>query len=245
MGELQLLPDIGDPWAVDVTRELAATLMGSARGADVVIGCDFQKHPGCVGDVGRLFRTRDGRIVLYLDRVVSCEGQEDAFSQALVDAGYTGNGYRPDGSTGPIALLIGDATGDRQNAAHHNWKPPSYHAMKANGWVIRPPMPHHRTGVPWNPDVFASIDQMFVLFQRREILLSPQCKIATPGFPSAVDSFRNALKSYNGKLRRGDVFQHACDGVRYLAWRFLPRHKAPDQRTAPSLSVFDAVKQKG
>jgi len=221
-----LKPDIGPALYEDITREVTAPDMGSARGADVVIGCDFQKHPGCVGGVSRILRrVADGALILYVERVVSTGGQEDAFSQALIDAGYTGNGYRSDGSQGPIALLIGDATSDRQSADHSK-KPPSFHAMKHNGWVIKPPMLHHKTRIPWNPGVINSLDQVFVMFERRQIVLGPDCRKPSDGFPSLVDSLRNAQKSYSGKLRKSDVFQHAPDGaIRYPAWKFLPRHK--------------------
>jgi hypothetical protein len=234
-GCVGLPPDLG--W-VDATRELTANDMGSPRGADVVIGCDFQKHPGCVGDVGRIYRRLDGRLVLFIECVVGVPGLEDAFSQALIDAGYTANGWREDGTPGPIALLIGDGTSDRQNAEHNARKgPPSFHAMRNNGWVIKGPMLHHKHRIPWNPSVPESLDQMFTVFERREILLGPRCREPSPGFPSLVDSLRNAQKNSFGKLRRGEVFQHACDGVRYLAWKYLPRHKP-----APGSQQLDTAK---
>lgn len=230
-------PDLG--WS-DVTRELTASLMGGG-GADVVIGCDFQKHPGCVGVVAKLYRTADRRLVLFAERVIGVPGQEDTFSQALIDAGYTGNGYRGDGSTGPRALLIGDATGDRQNSEHKRWLPPSYRALEAHGWVIKPPMYHHKNRTPWNPAVLESIDQMFVAFERREILLGPRCReVVTDFSPSLVDCLRNAQKNSFGKLRRGEVFQHPPDGLRYLAWLFLPK---PQPKANPmDRSIYEAMK---
>jgi hypothetical protein len=59
-------------------------------------------------------------------------------------------------------------------------------------------------------------------------LLSPECKQSPAhGFPSLVDSFRNAKKYGSGKLKEDGNFQHGPDGVRYLAWRFLPRPQPP------------------
>lgn len=230
-------PELG--WQ-NVTREATASMMGGA-GADVVIGCDFQKHPGCAGVVAQLYRTADRRLVLYVERVIGVPGQEDSFSQALVDAGYTTNGYRGDGSTGPKALLIGDATGDRQNSEHKRWLPPSYRALEAHGWVIKPPMYHHKTRTPWNPAVLESIDQMFVVFERREILLGPRCREVVPEFgPSLVDCLRNAQKNSFGKLKKGEVFQHAPDCLRYLAWAFLPK---PQPKVAPmDRTTYEAMK---
>jgi len=224
VGELLLHPDIG-PAPVDITRELTAPFMGSARGADVVIGLDFQGHPGCVGAPMRFYRMPGGELVAYVERIVSVKGQEDAMSQALFQAGYTTNGFRPDGSPGPIALLVGDATGDRQ-AADHGHRPPSFHAMKANGWVIIAPDRHHRTGNPWWAPVLESLNQMFVLFERRHIVLSPECRKPSEAVRSLVDCLRNAMKNeLTGKLRKGDPFGHPPDAVRYPIWRFMPRPK--------------------
>lgn len=235
VGDLLYAPDIGAPAAVDMTREMTAAIMGSARGADVVIGCDFQVHPGCVATVARILRIGD-RLVLFIEKVISVKGQEDALSQALATAGYTGNGHRRDGTQGPIALLVGDATGDRQSADHRG-RPPSFWAMEANGWRIVAPDTHHRTGTPWYPPVLESIDQCFTLFEARQIVLAPECRKPSEVLPSLVECFRNALKNeFTGKLKKGEVFQHAPDCVRYLAWLFLPHYKAApvDQRLDPN-----------
>jgi len=240
VGELLWKPDIG-PAPVDVTRELTAPFMGSARGADVVIGCDFQGHPGCVGVVIRFFRLADGSITAYVDRVISVPGQEEALSQALVTAGYTTNGFHPSGAKGPIALLVGDATG-RTQSADHGHRPPSFWAMEQQGWVITAPDRHHSTGNPWWAPVLESLAQMYVLFERRQVVLGPECRKPSEALSSLVDCLRNAMKSeYTGKLRKGDPFGHAPDALRYPMWLLMDKPKAtpPDQRL--DATTFNAL----
>jgi len=235
--------DIGPPQWVDVTREITAAAMGSPRGADYVIGCDFQVHPGCCATPAKFYR-RGGELVLHIERVISVRGQEDALSQALIDAGFTSNGFRNDGTQGPIALLVGDATGDRQSADHRG-RPPSFWAMQANGWRIIAPAIHHKKGTPWWPPVLESLDQCFTLFERRQIVVGLECKKPSEALPSLVESFRNALRNeWSGKLKKGEVFQHAPDCVRYLAWWGLPRPKATPISTTPDLSIFAATKRR-
>lgn len=230
VGELLLRPDIG-PALVDVTRELTAPFMGSARGADVVIGCDFQGHPGCVAAPMRFYRLPSGDLLAHVERIISVRGQEDALSQALFTAGYTYNGWRSNGTQGPIALLVGDATGDRQSA-DHKYRPSSFWAMSNDHWTIIAPDVHHATGNPWWAPVLESLAQMYALFERRLVVLSSECRRPSEALPSAVDCFRNALKNeFTGKLRKGDPFGHAPDAVRYPIWRFMPRHK--EEQAAP------------
>lgn len=227
VGELLWKPDIG-PAPKNVTRELTAPFMGSARGADVVIGCDFQGHPGCVAAPMTFWRLADGTLVAYVERIISVPGQEDALSQALYAAGYTGNGWRRDGTQGPIALLVGDGTGDRQSADHSD-RPSSFWAMQNNGWTIIAPDVHHRTGNPWWAPVLESLDQMHALFERRQVVLGPECRKPSEAMPSLVECLRNVLKNeWTGKLRKGDKFGHPPDAVRYPIWRLMPRHKADE-----------------
>jgi hypothetical protein len=142
-----------------------------------------------------------------------------------------------------MVLLVGDATGARQNAEHRFARPPSFNALRADGWLIVPPSYHWKHKTPWNPDVRASLAQMYERFERRAILLSPACKESPQqGFPSLVDSFRNAKKYESGKLREEGNFQHGPDGVRYLAWKFLPRPQPPKADPSFDGSSFDALR---
>jgi hypothetical protein len=150
-------PDLG--W-IDITRDATAKDYGGGIGADYVCGVDFQRRPGIVGELCKLYRRPDGVLVLWVARQLAVKGVEHEFSQALVDSGFSTNGYLPDGRRAPVVLLIGDATGARQNAEHKFQRPPSFHALKADGWVIVPPSYHWKHRTPWNPDVRASVSQM-------------------------------------------------------------------------------------
>jgi hypothetical protein len=231
-------------WA-NITAQETSREFGGDVGADDVVGTDFQKTPGVIGNVARLYRTPGGGKpcklcdppeakvsggckILYIDHQVAAQGVEMGFSQALVDAGFTGNGWTLDGRKGRKVLLIGDGTGDRQNSSHNRrLGPPSFHAMRADGWKIVPPMYHWKHGIPWNPDVHASLNQMHDLFALRHVLLGPKCRLGVNGFPSLVESCRNAKRTEKGKLLDEQNLQHGPDGVRYLGWKFLPRPKPP------------------
>jgi hypothetical protein len=84
-------------------------------------------------------------------------------------------------------------------------------------------MKHWKRGTPWNPLVKDSRAQMHALFEAKQILLSPKCSEPSDGFPSLVESFRRAKIGPRGGLLEKGQFQHGPDGVRYLAWKFLPR----------------------
>jgi hypothetical protein len=213
---------IGDPpqvgW-VDVTRDLTGVFTGSDFGFDFVCGLDFQREPGVIGSIAKIYRAEDGRLVLCIIDTIGVRGVESDFSQALHAAGY-----RPaPGMDGPTVLLIGDGTGARQNAEHRKGHPTSFIAMRADGWKIAGPMKHWKHGIPWNPLVKDSRAQMHALFEAKQVLFSPRCKEASEGFPSLVESFRSAKVGPKGGLVERGHYQHGPDGVRYLCWAFLPR----------------------
>jgi hypothetical protein len=92
-------------------------------------------------------------------------------------------------------LLIGDATGARQDAEHKWSEPTSYKVFKADGWLIQPPMYHFRHNTPWNPLVRDSRAQLHLLFERNRILISEKCREPCEGFSSLVESLRRAKAS--------------------------------------------------
>lgn len=244
-------PDIG--WQ-NVTRQITAEAMGGQIGAERAVGVDFQKRPGVVGNVAQFYRTppppkpctlcgAGGCLILHIERQVAVRGVEPEFSQALIDAGYSTNGYLPSGERAPSVLLIGDATGARQNAEHRFQKVPSFLAMKNDGWIIQPPAFHWKHRTPWNPDVLESLVQMFELLRLRHIVISPRCRTSPAiGFASLVESLKNAPKwEHSGKLKDEGGYQHGPDGVRYLAWRFLPRPKPQRVDVTFDASVLGVV----
>jgi hypothetical protein len=232
---------VGDPPSIgwrDVTRDVTAAELESGFGYDWVCGVDFQKHPGVTGQIGKLYRDERGKLVLYIARTLAVRGVEADFSQALYAAQYT----TTPGAGGNTVMLIGDATGARQNAEHKWERSPSFTALKADGWMILPPMVHWRTGVEWNPVVGDSRNQMHFLFERHQILISPACKVPQEGFPSLVDSLRRAPVGPKGGLVDRGGFQHNPDGVRYLAWRFMPRPKPVAPQGGLDMDSYNALR---
>jgi hypothetical protein len=258
--------NVGDPpqlgWR-DITGDLTAKAMGGQIGAERVVLVDFQKRPGIVGEVVRYYQAppaawcplcdergkpAQGCRIMHVERQVAVRGVEPEFSQALIDAGYSTNGFLPDGQRAPSVLLIGDATGARQNAEHRKQQAPSFLAMKADGWIIVPPSYHWKRRTPWNPDVLESLAQMYEVLRLRHLIVSPACKQSPAiGIPSLVESLKNAPRwEHSGKLKDEGGYQHGPDGLRYGAWWGLPRPKPQTQElTAPALSIFDAVRKKG
>jgi hypothetical protein len=230
---------IGEPPAhwIDVTMEETAATIGGGFGFPWICGVDFQKHPGVTGQIGKLFRNECGLLVLCIYRTLAVRGVEFDFSQGLYAAGYSTTPGIGENSV----LLIGDATGARQNAEHKWDRSPSFMAMRSDGWMILPPMVHWRTGVEWNPMVPDSRNQMHYLFTQDQILIAPACKQPQEGFPSLVDSLRRAPVGPKGGLVERGGFQHNPDGVRYLAWRFMPRPSPSKPTEGLNLEVFDAL----
>jgi hypothetical protein len=102
-------------------------------------------------------------------------------------------------------------------------------------------MYHWRHRTPWNPAVKDSRAQMHTLFEKSQILLSEKCKEPANGFPSLVESFRRAQVGPRGGLIEKGNFQHAADGVRYLAWKFLPRPKPASMPR--DLETYDEIRR--
>ncbi len=236
---------VGEPpligWT-DATRELSGAVTNSDTGYDYVCGVDFQRKPGIIGSIAKLYKNKRGEVVLWIYDSIGVRGVEPDFSQALVAAGYSPTGVDQEGKTAPSVLLVGDGTGARQNAEHKFSQPTSFMALRADGWVIIPPMYHWKHRTPWNPLVRDSRAQMHQALERRHILFGPHCTVSATGFPPLVESFRRAKVNQRGNLVEKGNFQHGPDGVRYLAWRFLPRPKPP--APAPfDHATFDAFRR--
>ncbi len=227
---------VGDPPQVgwkDVTREISAAAIEGTVGFDFVVGVDWNKTPGVAAQLAKLYRTEAGVLVLHVLYSLNVRGVEADFSQALYAAGFATTPGVPDK---PSVLLIGDATGARQNTKHDWSLPESYKVMQADGWKVIPPDRHWKHRTPWNPTVRDSRAQMYLLFEKHQVLLSPKCKEPSEGFPSLVESFRKAKVGPKGGLIPKGDFQHGPDGVRYLAWKFLPRPKPAPVRSDPSVA---------
>ncbi len=103
-------------------------------------------------------------------------------------------------------------------------------------------MVHHKNRIPWNPLVLDSRKQMHQLFADGHILISPACAEVSPGFPSLIESFKRCKVNPAGKFIRKEHFTHGPDGVRYLAWRFLPRPKPPTPKYTFDRETFETLR---
>jgi hypothetical protein len=234
-GHIGVPPRIG--WK-DITAEVSGQAIESSVGFPFVCGVDFQREPGVVGSVAKIYRDERGLLVLHVVDTIGVRGVEPDFSQALIAAGYS----PAHGMAGAPLLLIGDGTGARQNAEHRFAMPPSFDAMRADGWKIIAPMQHWRRGTPWNPLVKDSRAQMHALFENRQILIAPRCAEPNEGFASLIESFRRAKVGPKGGLVEKGQFQHAPDGVRYLCWKFLPRPQPPTPQGGLDMDSFNALR---
>lgn len=232
---------VGEPPAigwVDITREVTAEIVEDVAGVPYVAGADFQATPGSCAAVGKLYRNELGQVVLWIRELVAVGGVEAALSQALVTRGYTPKNV----------LLVGDATGARQNAEHSKRESNSFIQLRNDGWMVIPPMKHWNTGVDWNPLVKDSRDQMHSLFLARQLLISARCDEAQPGrderngFPSLIEGFQRAKVTPAGSFVRKGHLTHGPDAVRYLAWRFLPR-AAPLPGEPLDDKTFEAIRK--
>lgn len=229
---------VGDPPAIgwrDVTREVTAAEVEDSAGWPYVIGVDFQRRPGIVGNVAKFFRDETGKLVLVVLAQVCTEGEETAFSDSLFRRGYTPN---PHDSTG--ALIVGDATGARQNARHRWEEPTSFRALADDGWLCLPPE-YTKRRKPSNPLVRESIPQVHAAFVERQIMISTALKEPESGFAALVESLRRAKKTPRGALIEKGGWQHGPDGLRYLAWRFLPRVRPPLSPQGIDDQTFDEI----
>lgn len=241
--------NIGDPepdWR-DVTAELSAEATYSSTGFEWVAGADFQRTPGSCAVVGKLYRVGFGdeaKVVLWIRDFITTNGTERDLSQAFISAGYNPGQVDLDGRPAPgrSLLLVGDATGARQDAEHRRGNPYSFVQLRSDGWVVIPPMHHWKNRTPWNPEVRDSRKQMHASFVNGLILISPRCADASPGFPSLVESLARTKVHSDGSFVRRGHFTHGPDGLRYLAWKFLPRSKPAPVSTAPDMETFNQLR---
>lgn len=219
----------------DVTREETARILGpGAEGFDFVGGSDFQMDPGCCVDIGKLYRDQFNDLILYIHETISAPGDERALTQALVSRNYFPGEVdferRP--RPGRSLLLVGDGTSSTHSTGNRKGEPYTFTQLNAQGWRVIGPDRHYRTGTWINPLVPDSRKQMNAELKAGHILLSPECEQPSAVLPSLVDGFKRTRMLPSGKFEKKGHWTHAPDGVRYLAWLFLPRSAEPpvDQR---------------
>jgi len=235
-GHMGRPPDIG--WR-DVTREETAKAFGSPY--DWVGGSDFQHDPGCCAAIGKLYRNEHNELILCIHEFIGAPGDERSFAQALEDHGYVpgDSGFDGRAMPGRSLVLIGDGTGDIQDSTHRRGMPYSFTQMRHYGWKVYPPM-KHRSGAPCNPLIPDSLKQVDTSLRAGWILFFPECGNPAAEFCSLVDSAKKSTINSSGKFVKRGHFTHGMDGVRYLAWRFLPRNRL--EQKPMDRSIYEAMK---
>ncbi len=234
-GHIGSPPDLG--W-VDITRKLTAEHSGQTAGFDYVAGSDFQTEPGNCAAVGKLYQTPGG-IVLWIKEFVGSNGSEQDLTLALNSRGYFPGPVNWEGKPCASLVLVGDATGARQNSEHRKHDPYSFTRLRADGWTVLPPTFYGPKRTTWNPLVIDSRKQMKSAFLAWQILLSPACTEAGNGFPALIEGFARAKVNLAGKFDKKGHLTHGPDCVRYLAWRFLPKPTAPATPTNLDVAAFN------
>lgn len=227
---------------VDETETITAEHAKSSFGYDYIAGCDFQTDPGCCAAIAKIFRERDGQLLLYIAEFVGVEGVEADLTLALTSRGYFPG--KLDYEDRPVAkrtLLVGDATGSRQAATHRKRDPYSFKQVQADGWKALPPAYYGKQKTPWNPLIPDSRKQMKLLLTSGRIAFSPACAEPVDGFPSLLDSMQRAKVNNVGKFIKKKHYTHGPDGVRYMAWRFLMRGDTPAPKPRMSTGAVDLL----
>ncbi len=224
IGEPVLLGPENLRW-VDITREITAEKTGGIE-YDHVAGGDFQTEPGSCAAIGKFYRTPHGLVVLHIHDVVVTNATEAELTMSLNARGYFPGNVNYEGKPAASVLIVGDATGARQNAEHRKRDPYSFTRLRADGWKVMPPYFYGKQRTPMNPLVTDSRKQMKYAFMAGMISIAPSCSEAQAPFPALIESFARAKVNSNGKFEKKGHHTHLPDGVRYLAWWGLPKPTA-------------------
>ena len=74
-------------------------------------------------------------------------------------------------------------------------------------------------------------------------MISPGCAESSPGFPSLIEGLARTKVHSDGSFVKRGHFTHGPDGLRYLAWRFLPRPKPLQRDAGFDEATFDALRR--
>lgn len=219
----------------DVTRRETARLVGTKEGFPVVVGMDFQRRPGCVASLWRLFERPDGKVVYHGQKVIVAGDNEDDLCERVQTY------LQPLGLTERDALAICDSTGRFQNAPHNQHTKPSHDIVREWGFTVVGPRKVKRNGKlgVQNPDVEDSLAQFYDICTEGRLLVAPG-----EDAEWLVESLRRCkIKKRGGTIRLDDAkpgYSHAVDTSRYVTWYFEPRRGAQPPTTM-NTETFDAL----
>lgn len=218
----------------DVTRRETAKKTGTENGFPIVVGMDFQRRPGCVATIWRLYEREDLAVVFHAQKAIVAGDNEDDLCQR-VDA-YLGEL----GLTARDALAICDSTGRHLNAGHTQNTKPSHDIVREYYFTVVAPRKVKRSGKLGiaNPDVEDSLAQFYDLCTDNRVLVA-----TGEDTEWLVESLRRCkIKKRGGTIRLDDShpgYSHPVDTARYVTWFFEPRRgPAPlpyDTKTADEI----------
>lgn len=212
---------VGKPPAdwVDVTREVTA-FRTETKGFSRVVGMDFQRRPGCVAVVFRLFRRPgDKKLIYWAERYIDAPGGFEDDLARRVDE-YLGSL----GLTARDALVVADSTGRHQDGAHRSNTKPSHDILREWYFHVVAPMRKKKSG--WgigNPDVDDSVAQFNC------VILDGCFVVSDTADPN--EFLVTALRKCRTKKRGGSIrlddrapgYSHPVDCSRYVTYYFEPK----------------------
>lgn len=201
----------------DITREITAKKTGSDRGFARVVGADFQRHPGCVAVVFRIFRNvATSEVIYFAEKCIVAGDNEDDLAQKI-------DSYLADlGLTARDALVVADSTGAHQNAGHTTRTKPSHAILQEYHFTVVGPRKILKSGKVGkaNPDVEDSLAQFYDICKAGRFIVDPSAEWQ-------IESLRRCkIKKRGGTIRLDDSkpgYSHAVDCDRYVTWYFEPR----------------------
>lgn len=141
-----------------------------------------------------------------------------------------------EGYSGDNAIVIGDASGEWQDAERTKGKG-SFDWFKARKWrFIKPPDPHMKK----NPEISERVKCANALLKarsgKRRLMVSKHC-----------EKTRKAMKFWpikNDRPHKGSDFAHICDALTYVCWRVYPRRKKKGDVTKTDARTIKRFKGK-
>ncbi len=202
----------------DVTRRETARKTGTQDGFPIVVTMDFQRRPGCVASVWRLYQRAVDQLVYHCQKVIVAGDNEDDLCRRVEDYLATL------GLTPHDALAICDSTGRHQNASHDSRTKPSHDIVREWYFTVVAPRKVKKNGKLGiaNPDVEDSLAQFYDVCKEDRVLVAEG-----EDTEWMVESLRRCkIKKRGGTIRLDDSkpgYSHPVDTARYTTWYFEPR----------------------
>jgi hypothetical protein len=222
---------------LDVTRRETAKKTGTKEGFPIVVGMDFQRRPGCVASIWKLFENEDRQIVFHALKMIVAGDNEDDLCER-VEAYLATLGLTP-----RDALAICDSTGRHLNAAHTKLTKPSHDIVREWYFTVVSPRKvkrNGRLGVA-NPDVEDSLAQFYDVCKANRLLVAPG-----EDAEWLVESLRRCkVKKRGGTIRLDDSppgYSHPVDTARYVTWFFEPRRGLVPPSKGLDTDTFDNLR---